>query len=203
MKRYSGYLLGIGAFIITVSAGRWGKDLFSTSEFVHFSINFPTVAGEPLLDRASIGGMWTRVPDDEWTGIPTGGLLAFGRQGRVVVDIGKRNFLKEIFQPNVLALSSHWIRNVGTTSRRICIHADFCEFKTSLVTFEKNWDPLTNCATRAIEPKELFNMDWIVRFPESDKRPIYCEGKITIVDQQTNKPLTVFPITIKDSSREK
>lgn len=196
-------LLGLLAVIATVLMGRWGKALFTTSELVHFSVNFPTAAGMPQADRAAVGGPWNRLPNDEWRGFPTGGLLVWGRESRLTVDLGGQGIIKRLAQPDVLTLSSHWIRNVGLQPYTICIEYDICGFPVTWDTFEAHWDPRTRCTTRAISPGKTYNMDWIIRIPEiaRHQRRI-CSSHVVIVDAQSRARLSRFPIDIIDSTFE-
>jgi hypothetical protein len=127
------------AMATTVLVGRWGKALLVTSEYVHFSVNFPARRGAPApdsgpmgterrgglaesaegrppqLSRSDLGGPWARLAEHEWTGYPAGGLLVWGREGSITIDIGRRGVLKAWLQPRRLLLSTHWLRNVGTS----------------------------------------------------------------------------------------
>lgn len=190
-------LIVLAAAALTVVAGRWGKGLFTRSEFVHFSVNYPTLPGHPTLSRAAIGGPWAMLPDDEWQGIPAGGLVVWGREGRLEVDLSGRSWLKSWLQPGTLLLSSHWIRNVGPSARRIALTVDLCDFPLEWVTFEADWDPVARASTRALEPGETFNMDWIVQLPpERRYKAVVCEGAISVLDADDQRPLARFPVRI-------
>ncbi len=200
MRRYRRLLVGALALVITVLMGRWGKALFTTSEFVHFSVNFPTAPGVPQADRTRVGGPWTRLPEGEWRGFPTGGLLVWGREGRITVDLGGQGILKRLAQPDVLTVSSHWLRNIGVRPYRICLGFDACGMPVTWDTFERDWDNDSRCATRQLSPGETFNMDWILRIPEPRRRRrIICESHIDVIDADSGGLLTRFPVSIIDS----
>ena len=188
-------LLGAAGLVVTVVAGRWGLGLFTTAEFVHFSVNYPTLPGLELRSMSEIGGPWAR--DPKLTRPPPGGLLAFGDEGEVVVDLSRRGWLKSLIQPGTLLLSSHWIRNVGTRSRRIALDMDLCGLDLEWVTFERCWDARTQESTRVLEPGDTYNMDWVVRLPpERRRQDVVCAGRLTVLDAEDRSALAVLPITI-------
>ena len=144
-KRLLAFLL---ATILTVLFGRWALGLFTVSEYVHFSINFPTRGGFEQLPLDDLPSPWSRVPEKEWNGYPAGGLLVWGREGEVVVDLGRRGWIKKLLQPGALLLSTHWLRNVGTVGRRVHLDLSMCGFDVTWVTFEADWDPDSCSSTR-------------------------------------------------------
>lgn len=188
------------AFSVAVFAGRWGKGLFTESEYVHFSINFPTQPGFEALPRSSLQSPWARIPDDQWNGYPSGGLIVWGQEGSITVDIGRQGWIKDLLQPWNILLSTHWLRNIGTNSRRIRIDFDPCGMPTTWLTFERNFDNSTNETTRLIEPGATFNMDWSITVPETRRNQrIICDTEIRIYDADSDDLLTVFPISIRNS----
>lgn len=201
VRRYRPLLIGIFALLVTVFLGRWGKALFTTSEFVHFSVNFPTVEGVPQAPRSVVGGPWLRQSASEWQGYPSGGVLVWGDEGHLTVDLGQQGLIKRVAQPNTLTLSSHWLRNVGTVPYSFCIVFDACGMPVTWDTFEENWDFGAHCTTRTVLPGDTFNMDWIIRIPKQRRqRKHICSGSIDIVDPKSQLLLTRFPISIVDST---
>jgi len=196
--------LALGTFslacLVTVFAGRWGMSLFTTSEFVHFSMNFPDSAHEQLPSRQR-PGPWSLVPEEEWRAYPRGGLLAWGRENEITVDLGRRGMLKQIFDSSKLLMSSHWIRNIGVRPYRIRVELFLCDMPQTRVTFEKHWDDTKLETTRNISPGGTFNLDWIVTLtPDWKKRSNLCRGNLNITDADSGDRLTALPVRIINSA---
>ena len=200
-RRRQALLLAAAAAAFTVLAGRWGRGLFTTAEFVHFSVNFPTEPGFATLPRAELSSPWQRLRDDEWQGYPAGGLLAWGREGNLLVDLGQRSFIKQLLQPNKLLLSTHWARNLGPSPLRIGFRFDACGMVREWLTFERHWDPIRREATRRLAPGETYNMDWILEIPDAQlQRPVVCDSTLEILDADSGAVLTRFGIRIINSA---
>jgi len=199
-KKLIKWLLGIAGFAFAIGFGLWAQSLFTQSELVHFSVNFPGAANAETMACCELGGSWTRTKDPQWNDYPAGGLLAYGEEGTIVIDVGKQGFLKRTLQPNYLSISSHWMRNVGTQPYRIRLDMDLCDMVTEWETFEADWDQATLSSTRAVEPGDSFNMDWFFRIPP-DKRDqaVICDGLLTVYDAQSDDLLTELPIRIINS----
>ncbi len=114
----------LAAVVLTLLAGRWSYGLFTTSEFIHFSVNFPTANHAPAMTAEELGGPWAMDSELREQPIPAGGILVWGREGEITVDMGRQGIIKELLQPRDLTLSSHWIRNVGKEPRRIHLDLD-------------------------------------------------------------------------------
>ena len=185
------------AMACTVFAGRWAKGLFTTAEFVHFSVNFPTEPGLATLPVADVGGPWAMRPELADQPYPAGGILVWGREGRIVVDLDRRHPIKRIVQPRKLLLSTHWLRNVGPTARRVGLDLELCGSALEWVTFERDWDHEARVSARAVEPAATFNMDWIVTLtPELLAPDGRCEGQLAVRDADTGELLTRLPVLI-------
>lgn len=198
MRTRRGLLVAALATLATLLAGRWAVSLFSESEFVHFSVNFPTVPGADVLPRAAVGGPWARVPEGLWRGYPRGGLVAWGTEGAILVDIGKAGLLKRVLQPWVVTLSSHWIRNVGERARRVRLELEACGLPVRWETFEAAWDPASKATTRAIPPGGTFSMDWVVDVPAGRRpEPLLCAGAVRVYDADSGALLTDLPLTLR------
>jgi hypothetical protein len=194
------YVTFVCALIITIFAGRWAQGLFLESEFVHFSINFPTVEGAESIPLEDLGGPWTMLEENEWDGYPAGGLLVWGREEKIVVDVGKQGIIKHLMQPRDVTLSTHWLRNVGTRPFRIRLDIDMCQIPVEWATFETYWDDITKESTREIIPGSFYNMDWHFKLPPDwKKKNIICEGGIKVLDAESDKLLTFLPIHIINS----
>ncbi|MCP4599372.1 MAG: hypothetical protein GY847_02355 [Proteobacteria bacterium] len=198
------WMSGLLAAVITVLAGRWGVGLFAESEFVHFSVNFPTAPGMKQIERHKINTPWSRILPGDWKGYPTGGLLAWGREGRLIVNMGNQGILKQTLQPWVLLLSSHWIRNIGVQPYRVRLEFDACNMPVKWETFERDWDEESHTITRDIQPGKAFNMDWIINIPnELRDHHTICKGGLRLVDAHAGDLLTFFPISIINSAVQK
>ena len=177
------WLLFTGGLAIAASIGLWSKSLFTISESIHFSVNFP--AGENIrsgetMNCCDLGSPWERAFGSEWNNYPAGGVLVWGTEGQVLVDVGQEGWLKKFTQPHFLNLSSHWVRNVGVKPYKVHMQMDLCNFEMEWETPEADWNQKTHTTTRYIEPGKTFNMDWYIHIPpENFDQHIICTGKLT------------------------
>jgi hypothetical protein len=202
MKKIKILISVLVGFGLALLVGLWSQSLFVVSESIHFSVNFPTnpELGAPTLAPSELGGSWSRIPSGDWTGYPAGGLLAYGMEGNILVDVGKEGFLKRTFQPMAVNLSSHWLRNVGIQPYRILLNMNLCEIQLKWQTHETDWDPVSRVSTREIEPGKTFNMDWYFDIPYNKlNQKSICNGSLEVRDAQSNTVLTVLPITLINS----
>jgi hypothetical protein len=200
MAKKQNWFLGIAGLLFAIVFGRWAQSLFSQAELVHFSVNFPSDGRAETMSCCDLGGPWARDRDPDWSDYPAGGLLAYGEEGALVVDVGKQGVLKRILQPDFLSISTHWLRNVGTQPYQIRLEMDMCGLDLEWVTFERDWDPLAKTSTRMIDPGDTFNMDWYFKIPpELRQQAIVCEGQLRVSDAQTETLLTALPIKILNS----
>ncbi|HUT53428.1 MAG TPA: hypothetical protein VM658_08560 [bacterium] len=186
-----------------IMAGRWALGLATTSEYVHFSVNFPAPSRD-VLGRVELGGPWTSIPDPEWTGYPAGGLLPWGREGAITVDLGQQGFLKKLVQPGDVTISTHWLRNVGRRPIRVRLELDACGLPVEWETFESSFDYKTHEFTRAIVPGRTATMDWHLQVqpPRRDQRMI-CDGGLKVMDADVGELLTFLPIRLINSAEAK
>ena len=203
MNKFFPWLLALGGFMFATAFGLWSQTLFTAAESVHFSVNFPTEAGESgaqTMPCCDLGGPWASIPEQDWEGYPAGGVLVWGTEGCIVLDVGKEGTLKRIFQPGLINLSTHWLRNVGVKPYQIQLEMDLCGFETEWETHEASWDLVTKMSTGMIEPGEVFNMDWYFHIPPEDfNQPVVCKGGLEVFDAETGESLTKLPITIINS----
>lgn len=194
------WVLALGGALSAVLFGRWAQSLFTVSELVHFSVNFPSDGRAETMSCCDLGGPWARDRDPDWNAYAAGGVLTWGEEGGIVVDVGRQGLLKRTLQPNLLSLSTHWLRNVGTQPYHIRLDMDLCGMDLEWETFERDWDPATQTSTRAIEPGDTFNMDWYFRVsPEDRDRSVVCAGQLRVYDADTQSLLTELPIQIINS----
>jgi hypothetical protein len=200
MKRRWLWSLGILGFAGAMGFGWWAQSLFTVSELVHFSVNYPSGGRAETMSCCDLGGPWSRDRDPEWNDYAAGGVLAYGEEGAIVVDVGRQGFLKRTLQPDFVSLSTHWLRNVGTQPYKIGLQMEMCGLELEWVTFERDWDPETRTSTRFVEPGDTFNMDWYFRIPRDMRaQSTVCEGQLTVYDVEADALLTELPIKIINS----
>ena len=105
MKRFLPWLLALSGFLFATGFGLWSQTLFTQSESVHFSVNFPSEEGESgakTMACCDLGGPWARIPVQDWTGYPAGGVLVWGTEGCIVLDVGREGMLKRALQPGLI-----------------------------------------------------------------------------------------------------
>jgi hypothetical protein len=201
MKNVKLWSLALLGLVFAVGFGKWAQSLFTKSELMHFSVNFPSEGRAETMSCCNVGGPWSREHDPDWNEYPSGGLLAYGDEGALVVDVGQQGFLKRLLQPNLISISSHWLRNVGTQPYRIRIEMDMCDLEMEWLTFERDWDPVTQTSTRDIEPGDTYNMDWFFTLtPDQRNRSVICDGELRLVDAGSGDLLTDLPVRIVNSS---
>lgn len=196
-------LLGAAGLLFAGFIGLWSKSLFTISESVHISVNFPTskdtAAGEKL-DCCDLGSPWERAFGAKWNDYPAGGMLTWGTEGQVLIDVGQEGWLKRTLQPRFFNLSSHWIRNVGVKPYKIRLEMTLCDFELEWETPEAEWDQATQSSTRYIDPGKTFNMDWYFNIPpEAMQQAIVCQGQLEVFDAETGDSLSILPIAILNS----
>ncbi|MEJ2210496.1 MAG: hypothetical protein P8129_15865 [Anaerolineae bacterium] len=200
MKRIGLWSLALLGSGFAIGFGLWSQSLFTKSELMHFSVNFPSEGRAETMSCCNVGGPWAREHGDDWNDYPAGGLLAYGDEGALVVDVGQQGLIKRTLQPGLISISSHWLRNVGTQPYRIRLEMDMCELDMEWLTFEANWDQETQASTRLIEPGDTFNMDWFFHIPvEQRNQEIVCAGELRIIDADTGNLLTDLPVKIVNS----
>lgn len=201
MKRIGTYSLALFGFAFAIGFGLWAQSLFTKSELMHFSVNFPSEGRAETTSCCNVGGPWARDYGDDWKDYPEGGLLAYGEKGALVVDVGQQDLLKRTLQPNFVSISSHWLRNVGTQPYRVRLEMDMCDLEMDWLTFERDWDQATQTSTRYIEAGDTYNMDWFFKIsPEQRTQSIICEGELRIIDADTSTLLTDLPVKIVNSA---
>ena len=126
----------------------------------------------------------------------------------IVIDLDRRGFLKRWLQPEVEALSTHWIHNVGKQPLRIRMELASL---TIPVAWEVNanlgYDHETHTFTEPLPPGESvpnLAIDWIFRIPREflaerrlppGGRTVYSGG-LKLTDADSGELLTYIPIRI-------
>jgi len=201
MKRAGVFSLALVGFLFAIGFGKWSQALFTKSELMHFSVNFPSEGRAQTMSCCDVGGPWARAYGDDWNEYPEGGLLAYGEEGALVVDVGQQGVLKRTLQPNFISISSHWLRNVGTQPYRIRLEMEMCELEMEWLTFERDWDQETQTSTRYVEPGDSFNMDWFFTIPPGQRnQSMICDGELRVIDTDSDEILTDLPVQIVNSA---
>ena len=131
-------------------------------------------------------------------GLPAGGVLVWGTEGQVLIDVGQEGWLKRL-QPRFFNLSSHWIRNVGVKPYKIRLDMDLCDFELEWETPEANWDQATQSSTRTSSPGKLQHGLVLPHSDRSHARERGLPGQLEVLDAETGESLSVLPITILNS----
>ena len=200
MKTTTKWALALLGLAFAVGFGVWARSLLVKSELVHFSVNFPSDGRAETMSCCDLGGPWSRDRDPEWNDYAAGGVLAYGEEGAVVIDVGQQGLLKRFLQPNYISISTHWLRNVGTQPYQIRLAMDMCDWDLEWVTFERYLDQVAKISTRFIEPGDGYNMDWFFTIPAKERnQTTICEGQLDVYDAETDDLLTELPIKIVNS----
>ena len=168
----------LAMFLFTIAAGAYAQT-FGANEIVHFWLAVP--AGE-VLEPTVIRGVGPPVS-----------------LSPLQIDLDQRGFLKNLFQPDVEALSTHWIYNLGTKPVKI-------RMELINVTIPVKWevganfeyDPETHTFTQPLMPGSSIpnlGIDWIFQIPQNDA-PLVYNGGLLLIDADTGMNLTVIPIKI-------
>jgi hypothetical protein len=200
MRRTTRWALALLGLAFALGFGLWAQSLFVKSELMHFSVNFPSDGRAETMSCCDLGGPWARDRDPDWDDYAAGGVLAYGEEGAIVIDVGQQGLLKRALQPNYLSISTHWLRNVGTQPYQIKLAMEMCDWDLQWVTFERDWDVEAKVSTRFIDPGDSYNMDWFFTIPaEQRARATICEGQLDVYDAETDDLLTALPIKIVNS----
>jgi len=149
------------------------RQSMQTGESVHFALNYPA------------------------KGTSAGGLGAMGKEGVLVVDVARIGLLKKMLQPNVINLSSHWIRNTGGTPRHIRLSTEGFAYPVRCESTDKTWDEETSTIGRTLDPGQDVTVDWFVTLPRPlPPGDVLVDGTIVVHDADTGERLTVFPVKI-------
>ncbi len=172
-KRWYRYLWFALAMALAFGLGAW-RVTMADGESVGFAVNYPASGGD------------------------AGGPGAMGNTGVVEMNVGNTGILKRIVQPDVVSLSSHWVRNVGDTPRRIRVAAEGFDYPIRWESHELTWDEETHSVGRLLDPDEAIGVELFVTLPWPYPADIYTldQGKFTVYDADTGELLTALPISI-------
>ena len=171
--------------LITVGAGAYAQ-AYGKNEIVHFWVAVP--AGdvkEPTVMRGA-GPPVTLTP--------------------IKIDLDSRGVLKMLLQPNVEALSTHWIYNLGTKPVRIKMELVNCSLPVKWeVSANFPYDAETQTFAQPLMPgKSIPNLglDWIFYLPtketsmQNGAKGLVYDGGLLLNDANTGERLTFIPIII-------
>ncbi len=166
------------ALLITLYSGVYSQDL-SKSEIVHFWIAAPAGNITKPITIIGVGPPISMAP--------------------LVIDLDQRGILKKILNPNIEAISTHWIYNVG--KKPIRIKLELIEPPYPVIWEVKAawpYDPETHTFTKPLPPGmgiPKLSIDWIFIIPDyyMDEKIIY-DGGLLVIDADTNEVLTFLPI---------
>jgi hypothetical protein len=169
-------LLFVAAMAAAFSLGAL-RTTMGDAESVHYSLNFPA------------------------RGYAAGGEGAMGKSGHVIVNLGNTGFIKQLLQPNEVNLSSHWVKNVGETTRRIRLEAEGVQYPLKWGSIDKSWDERTLTLQRPLKPGESVTVDWDLTLPRPlPDEDIIVDARIVVYDADTGDRLTAMPIRIVNSA---
>jgi hypothetical protein len=171
--------------LITIGAGAYAQD-YGKNEIVHFWVAVP--AGEVKEAKIMRGA-----------GPPVS-------LSPIQIDLNARGVLKNLIQPNVEALSTHWIYNLGQKPVRIQMELVNCSIP---VKWEVNanfpYDPETHTFIQPLMPgKSIPNLglDWIFDIPtyestiQQGTEGLVYNGGLLLTNADTGERLTLIPIKI-------
>jgi hypothetical protein len=176
VRRWHRVALFALAMVAAFALGSW-RSTMSDAESVHFAVNYPA------------------------TGKDMGGPGAMGATGSVQVNVGNTGFLKKVAQPNVVNLSTHWLKNVSDAPLRIRVAAEGFKYPIRWDSLDVDWDEETHTVSRALRPEESITVDWFVTLPWPFPADTYTldQGTFTVYDADSGERLTALPVSIVNS----
>ncbi len=121
------------------------------------------------------------------------------------IDLDDRGILKKIIQPNIEALSTHWIYNLGKEPVKIKMELVDCILPVAWeVSANYPYDPQTHTFTKPLSPGNSIpnlGIDWIFDLPSresamADGDGIVYNGGLLLSNADTGQRLTFIPIRI-------
>ncbi|MCX8181551.1 MAG: hypothetical protein N3D12_00365 [Candidatus Methanomethyliaceae archaeon] len=170
----------ITMFCLTIYSGAYASSL-SKAEIVHFWVAVP--AGNVTEPKTLRGA-----------GPPI-------NMAPIIIDLDTRGLPKNLLNPNVEAISTHWIYNLDKRPYKLGLDLINTHFPVEWeVRSEWPYDPTTHTFTKPLPPGQRIpglSIDWIFKIPAyyMDEQVIY-DGGLLIFDADSGQPLTFIPIKI-------
>jgi hypothetical protein len=162
-----------------------------------------------LLDKSEIVHFWAAVPAgqiDKPTTLRRAGPPI--RLKPIRIDLDRRGLLKRWMQPDVEAISTHWIVNVGRTPVRVRLELVDGPVPVAWeVNANFGYDPRTHTFMEPLMPGQSIPnlaIDWVFEIPPTGAgaspsqhcpRVVY-DGGLRLVDADSGRLLTFIPIVI-------
>lgn len=154
------------------------------------------------LSRSEIVHFWVAVP----AGNVTSPMVARGagppiNLAPISIDLDRRGVLKNWLSPDIEAISTHWIYNVGKRPVKVQMELVNCSIPVKWeVNANFEYNPDNHTFTQPLMPGQSIpnlGIDWIFQIPAyyMDERVIY-DGGLMIKDANTGALLTFIPIKI-------
>ncbi len=179
-KKCQPILTFIAALFLALLFGHYRQTL-SQAESVHFSLNFPAKTVKEA-----------------------GGLGPRGHEGIVFVNLTRVGIFKRLIQPDVVNISSHWIKNVSKRPIRIKIRLVNCDFPVYVSTPEKSWNDSAKTFERKINPGEMISMDWNIVLPsEVLQKRVILNSAVEVIDAEAGQQISYLPIKIINTEDKK
>lgn len=175
-KRWHRLALFALAMVVAFALGAW-RGTMTDAESVHFAVNYPA------------------------TGKDMGGPGAMGATGSVLVNVGNTGLIKTWAQPNVVNLSTHWLKNVSDKPLRIRVAAEGFKYPIRWDSLDVGWEEETHTVARALRPDESITVDWFVTLPRPFPADTFTidQGTFAVYDADSGKRLTALPVSIVNS----
>jgi hypothetical protein len=171
-------------FGITVGAGAYAQ-AYGKNEIVHFWVAVPAGNVTETQVLRGAGPPITLTP--------------------INIDLDARGVLKNFLQPNVEALSTHWIYNLGQKPVKIHMELTDCTIPVDWeVSANFPYDPETNTFTSPLTPGnsvQNLGIDWVFTLPPreeamADGDGLVYDGGLLLTNADTGERLTFIPIRI-------
>ncbi|MBC7113493.1 MAG: hypothetical protein H5T34_05720 [Candidatus Methanomethyliales bacterium] len=154
------------------------------------------------ISKAEIVHFWIAVPAGNVTEpITVRGVGPPINMAPLIIDLDSRGFPKRLLNPDVEAISTHWLYNVGKKPVKIGLDLVNTTFPVEWEV-KANWpyDSVTHTFTKPLPPGQRIpnlSIDWVFRIPAyyMDEKVIY-EGGLLVFDADSGQPLTFIPIMI-------
>lgn len=186
-------ILSLIAFVaialLVFGSSVYAKNTLNVSELVHFFVPFPAGKITRPITVSSPNGdkIFTRP---------------------ITINVNDRGILKQVLNPGIEGLSTHWLTNIDTKPHRIGMK--FTNINVPVdweVGAAIPWDAETRTFGTAVAPGESIKdlgVDWLFHFPtEVRTQSIWYDGTLVVFDVDTNENLTIIPVKfIKGEANE-